>query len=113
MHRPTGRQEEMNHAMKAMLYLSGKEDPAAVLDEVTIVEFNDNHRLSPVRVSFKTKKFNAGKTMTELHRHDKMQIRFEDGRAADVLLQHSSLDMEGNTIGVLRVLGEIAEAVHA
>lgn len=99
--------------MKAMLYLSGKEEPAAVLDEVNIVTFNDNHKDSPVRVSFKTRKFNAGKTMTELHRHDKMQLRLEDGRGADVLLQHSSLDMEGNTIGVLRVLGEIAEAAHA
>lgn len=99
--------------MKAMLYLSGKEEPAAILDEVNVITFNDNHKASPVRVSFKTKKFNAGRTMTELHRHDKMQIRFEDGRVADALLQHSSLDMAGNTIGVLRVLGEIAEATHA
>ncbi|MFN3980295.1 MAG: hypothetical protein ACK4SA_07925 [Caldilinea sp.] len=99
--------------MKAILYLPGKEEPAAVLDEVNIVTFNDNHKASPVRVSFKTRKFNAGKTMVELHRHEKMQIRFEDGRVADVLLQHSSLDMEGNTIGVLRVLGEIGEAAYA
>ncbi|GIK75389.1 MAG: hypothetical protein BroJett021_43770 [Chloroflexota bacterium] len=99
--------------MKAMLYLPGKEEPAAVLDEVAIVTFNDNHKASPVRISFKTRKFNAGNTMTELHRHEKMQIRFEDGRVADVLLQHSSLDMEGNTIGVLRVLGEIGEAAYA
>jgi len=99
--------------MKAMLYLSGKEEPAAILDEVNIVTFNDNHKASPVRVSFKTKKFNAGRTMTELHRHDKMQLRLEDGRNADVIFQHASLDMEGNTIGVLRVLGELAEAAHA
>lgn len=99
--------------MKAMLYLAGKEDPAAVLDEVHIVTYNDNHKASSLRVSFKTRKFNAGRTMTELHRHEKMQIRLEDGRAADVLLQHASLDMEGNTIGVLRVLGEITEAIPA
>lgn len=99
--------------MKAMLYLSGKEEPAAILDEVNIITLNDNHKDSPVQVSFKTRKFNAGRTMTELHRHDKMHVRFEDGRGADVLLQHSSLDMEGNAIGVLRVLGEIAEAAHA
>jgi hypothetical protein len=47
--------------------------------------------------------------MTELHRHAKMQVHFEDGRQAEVLLQHSSLDMQGNMVGVLRVLGEIAE----
>jgi hypothetical protein len=38
-----------------------------------------------------------------------MQVHFEDGRQAEVLLQHSSLDMQGNMVGVLRVLGEIAE----
>ena len=50
--------------MKAMLYLAGKDEPAAVLDEVTLVQFNDNHKISPVRVSFKSSKFNAGKTGT-------------------------------------------------
>lgn len=99
--------------MKAMLYLAGKEDPAAVLDFVQLVTFNDNHKASPVRVNFKTSKFNAGKTMAELHRHEKMHVRFEDGRSADVVLQHQSLDMQGNTVGVLRVLGEMAEATHA
>jgi hypothetical protein len=106
-------QEETDHAMKAMLYLSGKEDPVAVLDEVQLVAYNDNHKASPVRVSFKTGKFNAGKTMAELHRDEKMHLRLEDGRSADVLLQHSSLDMQGNSIGVLRVLGELGEAAHA
>ncbi|MFZ4847540.1 MAG: hypothetical protein ACOYL7_00215 [Caldilinea sp.] len=95
--------------MKAMLYLSGKEEPAAVLDEVTVVTYNDNHQDSPQRVQFKSRKFNAGRTMTELHRHAKMQVHFEDGRQAEVLLQHSSLDLQGNMVGVLRVLGEIAE----
>ena len=99
--------------MKAMLYLAGKDEPAAVLDEVTLVQFNDNHKISPVRVSFKSSKFNAGKTMTEMHRQEKMQLRLEDGRTAEVLLQHSSLDMQGNAVGVLRVLGDIAEAAPA
>ncbi len=99
--------------MKAMLYLAGKDEPAAVLDEVTLVPFNDNHKISPVRVSFKSSKLNAGKTMTEMHRHEKMQLRLEDGRTAEVLLQHSSLDMQGNAIGVLRILGDIAEAAPA
>lgn len=99
--------------MKAMLYLSGKEEPVAVLDEINVIQYNDNHKVSPVRISYKTKQFNAGKVMTELHRHDKMDVRFEDGRSAEVLLQHQSLDMQGNTIGVLRVLGEITEPAHA
>jgi len=99
--------------MKAMLYLAGKDEPAAVLDEVTLVQFNDNHKISPVRVSFKSSKLNAGKMMTEMHRQEKMQLRLEDGRSAEVLLQHSSLDMQGNAVGVLRVLGDIAEAAHA
>lgn len=99
--------------MKAMLYLRGKEEPAAILDEVKIVTMNDNHKLSPTRVMFKSRKFNAGRTMTELYRDEKMHVRFEDGRSADVLLQHFSLDTEGNTVGVLRVLGEIVEATPA
>lgn len=99
--------------MKAMLYLADKDEPAAVLDEVKLIQMNDNHKVSPLRVSFKTGKFNIGKTMTEMHRHAKMRLRLEDGRSAEVLLQHSSLDMQGNTIGVLRVLGDIAEAAPA
>ncbi|HHY57785.1 MAG TPA: hypothetical protein GYA08_20365 [Chloroflexi bacterium] len=99
--------------MKAMLYLAGKEDPAAVLDEVKLIQLNDNHKVSPLRISFKSSKFNAGKTMTELHRHEKMHLRLEDGRSADVLLQHSSLDMQGNAVGVLRVLGDLVEAAPA
>lgn len=99
--------------MKAMLYLAGKDDPAAVLDEVKLIQLNDNHKVSPLRFSFKSSKFNAGKTMTELHRHEKMHLRLEDGRSAEVLLQHSSLDMQGNAIGVLRVLGDIVETTPA
>lgn len=99
--------------MKAMLFLAGKDDPAAVLDEVKLIQLNDNHKVSPLRISFKSSKLNAGKMMTELHRHEKMQLRLEDGRSADVLLQHSSLDMQGNAVGVLRVLGDIAETAPA
>ena len=39
--------------MKAMLFLSGKHEPVAVFDEVTVVRMNDNHRVSPARVSYK------------------------------------------------------------
>ena len=90
--------------MKATLYMQGKKDPVAVFDEVTIVQMNDNHKASPVRVTYKTQKFNTGKTMLELHRDEKMTLKLEDGRDASVLLQHASLDMKGNAVGVLRVL---------
>ena len=90
--------------MKAMMYMPGNDDAVAIFDEVTVVEMDDNHRLSPIRISYKTNKLNASKTMVELHRDSKMRIKLDDGREADVLLQHSSLDMEGNAVGVLRVL---------
>ena len=95
--------------MKAMLFLANNESPAAVLDEVKIVEFNDNHKAAPVRLSYKSKKFNAGKTMVELHRHEMMTIKLEDGRQGSVLLQHASLDSEGNAVGVLRLLDNWTE----
>lgn len=93
--------------MKAMLFLNNVEKPVAVLDEVTIVTMNDNHKSAPLRISYKSSKLNADKTMIELHRHDKMLIKMEDGRSGSVLLQHSSLDMDGNAVGVLRVLGDL------
>ena len=93
--------------MKAMLYLKNKEEPVAVLDEVNLITFNDNHKADPVRISYKSRKLNAGKTMIELLRHEKMEVKLEDGRHGSVLLQHSSLDMEGNAVGVLRVLGDL------
>lgn len=93
--------------MKAMLFLNDKEKPVAVLDEVMLVTMNDNHRSSPDRITYKSHKLNAGNTMIELHRHDMMQIKLEDGRNGNVVLQHTSLDMEGNAVGVLRVLGEL------
>jgi hypothetical protein len=43
--------------------------------------------------------------MLELHRDEKMTLKLEDGRVANVLLQHASLDMKGQHVGVLRVLG--------
>lgn len=95
--------------MKAMLYLNNAESPVAVLDEVNVVEMNDNHKSFPLRITYKSQKFNAGKTMAELHRHDKMRVTLEDGRHADVVLQHASMDMAGNAVGVLRVLGSLQE----
>jgi hypothetical protein len=65
---------------------------------------NDNHKASPTRITYKSNKFNAGKTMLELHRDEKMTLKLEDGRNANVLVQHTSLDMKGNAVGVLRVL---------
>ena len=94
--------------MKAMLYMPGQSDPVAVFDEVNIVQMNDNHKAAPLRVRYKTRRLNAGKTMLELHRDDKMTLKLEDGREASVLLQHSSLDMQGNAVGILRVLNGLA-----
>lgn len=93
--------------MKAMLFLNNPEKPVAVLDEVTLVTMNDNHKSFPTRITYKSHKLNAGDKMIELHRHDRMQIKLDDGRSGSVLLQHSSLDMEGNAVGVLRVLGDL------
>ncbi|MCB0146716.1 MAG: hypothetical protein KDE01_03610, partial [Caldilineaceae bacterium] len=103
MWRNSANPEENEHAMKAMLYLSGKEEPVAVFDEVTIVTMNDNHKVSPARISYKSKQLSSGKAMVELYRHEKMRLQLEDGQEAEVLLTHSSLDMEGNAVGVLRV----------
>lgn len=96
--------------MKATLYMQDKKEPVAVLDEVTIVKMNDNHSKSPVRISFSTARLNAGRTMLELHRDEKLVLRLDDGREADVLLQHSSLDTKGKAVGVLRVLGTMDNA---
>lgn len=95
--------------MKAMLYMPDKEDPLAILDEVKVVTMNDNHKASAQRIAYKTAQLNAGKTMVELHRDEKMVVKIEDGRTGSVLLQHASLDMEGRFVGVLRVLGELKE----
>lgn len=94
--------------MKAMLFMKNEDAPVAVLDEVTIVQYNDNHKTAPARILYKSRKLNAGKTMLELHRDAKLTIKLDDGRSTTVLFQHSSLDMEGNAVGVLRVVGELA-----
>ena len=67
--------------MKAMLYLKDEEKPVSVLDDVQIIGLNDNHKNAPTRISYKSQRLNASKTMIELHRHDKMtvkRLRFED-----------------------------------
>jgi hypothetical protein len=93
--------------MKAMLYLPNKPDPVAIFEEVEIVHMDQSNHYEPYRVTFKTPRLNAGKTMVEMERDSKMTLRLEDGRSCDVLLQHSSLDSKGNAVGVLRVLGAI------
>jgi len=94
--------------MKAMLYLQGQKEPVAVFDEVNIVQMNDNHKAAPERILYKTQRLNAGKTMLELRRDDRMTLKLDDGRQGIVILQHSSLDMQGNAVGVLRLLGDLA-----
>jgi hypothetical protein len=95
--------------MKAMLYMPNREEPVAVLDEVSVVEYNDNHRRDPLRLYYKSQKLNSSRVMAEMFRDEKMHIKLEDGRSADVLIQHNSMDMEGRFIGVLRVLGDLKE----
>ena len=92
--------------MKAMLYLPDKSEPVAVLDEVKIVEYTDNHKNSPARILYSSPTLNATRTMIEMERNEKMKLTLDDGRSMDVLLQHSSLDMQGRAVGVLRVLGD-------
>lgn len=96
--------------MKAMLYIQNKKDPVAVLDDVKIIKMNDNHTQSLYRIAFSTARLNAGPTMLELHRDEKLLIRMDDGREANVLLQHTSIDSKGNAVGVLRVLGSMENA---
>lgn len=100
-------QRGVNWRMKAMLFLNNPDKPVAVLDEVQLVTMNDNHKSDPVRINYKSHKLNAGKTMIELHRDERMTIKLEDGRTGTVVLQHSSLDMSGNAVGVLRLVGEL------
>lgn len=94
--------------MKGMLYLPGREEPVAVLDDVEVIDYNDNHKLAPQRVYYKSAHLNAGRTMLELQRDDSMLLKLDDGRSVRVLLQHSSMDANGNSVGVLRVLGALA-----
>jgi hypothetical protein len=96
--------------MKAMLYLDQMDQPVSVLDEVKIVEFQSTNHAdhSQHRIFYKTKNLNATKTMVDLHRDRRFVVKLEDGRVANALLQHSSIDMQGNAVGVLRVLGDLA-----
>lgn len=93
--------------MKAMLFLDRTDQPVSVLDDVKIVEYSSTNHAghSHTRVFYKTKNLNATKTMIELHRDRPVVLKLEDGRTAKAFLQHSSIDMEGNSVGVLRVLG--------
>lgn len=93
--------------MKAMLYLKNNEEPVAVLDDVKVVEFNDNHQSSPIRVFYTSSKLNSGRSMTEMHRDERLTLKLDDGRSANVVFQHSSMDSVGNMVGVLRVLGAV------
>ena len=88
--------------------MSDIKKPVAELDDVRVLEYNDNHKEAPLRIFYKSHSLNAGKTMLEMHRDEEMVLRFEDGRSANVLLQHTSMDSEGNAVGVLRVLGQLA-----
>ena len=93
--------------MKAMLFHVDPKKPVAVFDEIKLIEMNDNHTAAPYRITYKSESLNASKVMLELHRDQKMTLKFDDGRSCQVLLQHNSLDMQGNAVGVLRVLGDI------
>lgn len=91
--------------MRGTLSMDNK--PVAELDEVQLVQYNDNHTRSPQRVFYKTGALNKGKTMIELHRDQHMVLTLEDGRQGNVVLQHANMDMQGNSVGVLRVVGQI------
>ena len=95
--------------MKAELYMANNEDPVAVFDNVDIVKMNDNHTRSPYRIAYSSTKLNAGKTTVEMHRDNKMTLKLEDGRTCSVLLQHASMDSQGNAVGVLRVLEGLSD----
>jgi hypothetical protein len=98
--------------MKGMLYLAGREEPVAVLDDVKVISFNDNHTVAPLRIFYKTLAMNATRVMLELQRDERMLIKLDDGRSAGVLLQHESMDDEGYSVGVLRVLGPLVDPVN-
>jgi hypothetical protein len=92
-----------------MLYLDKPDEPVAVLDDVKVVEMNQENHLdgSRYRIFYTTKSLNATDKMIELHRDRRMMVKLEDGRTGRVLLLHASMDMQGNAVGVLRVLGDI------
>lgn len=95
--------------MKAMLYMDNNEQPVSVLDEVEVVEMGStNHGAqSHYRIFYKTHSLNTGKTLVDMHREQRLTVKLDDGRTGNALLQHVSMDAEGNAVGVLRVLGEL------
>jgi hypothetical protein len=99
--------------MNAMLYRPGNDEPIAVLDNVDLFSLNDNHERSPERVYFQTKQLGTGKKQIELVRDERMTLKLEDGRTCGVLLQHSSLNAKGESVGVLRVLDNFTSEVNA
>ncbi len=94
--------------MKGMLYFPSQDEPVAVLDDVKLIHYDDNHKAAPARAFYKSSRLNAGRTMLELQRDDRMVLKLDDGSGANVVLQHSSMDADGNSVGVLRVLGPLA-----
>ena len=95
--------------MKAMLYMAAKPDPVAVFNNVKIVKMNDNHAAAPYRIFYEADRLNAGRTMVELHRDEKMTLKLDDGRTLDVIFQDQSIDSKGNAVGVLRVLSGLVD----
>jgi hypothetical protein len=95
--------------MQALLYMPNREEPVAVLDSVTVIDYNDNHKQAPSRIFYRSRKLNSSKTMLELHRDEKLTLKLEDGRQANVLLRHASMDAQGHAVGVFSVLGSLAE----
>jgi hypothetical protein len=96
--------------MKAMLYMDKIDEPVSILDNVKVVvtEQANHSEHSRYRIFYRTKRLNATKTMIELHRDRKMTVKLEDGRTGSVLLTHSTLDPNGEFVGVLRVLGALS-----
>ena len=92
--------------MKGMLLL--QDQPIAMLDETRISVFS-TYEVDPIRISYSTRRLNTGKTLTELQRTRVLVLRLEDGREADVVYQHASIDAEGNLAGVLRVIGDFTQ----
>lgn len=101
--RHSSEQRNRAEAMKGTLYLQDK--LLAQLDETRVSVFK-THSVDPIRVSYSTKKLNVGKSLTELHRGRVLTLKLDDGRAAQVVYQHASIDVQGNLVGVLRVLGD-------
>lgn len=89
--------------MKGTLFLHDK--LLAQLDETRVSVFK-TYDIDPIRVSYSTRKLNAGKILTEMQRGRVLDLRLEDGRTAHVVYQHASIDAKGNLAGVLRVLGD-------